>query len=71
MFAGQGHRRCLYPPGFGSPQALRAEQTGAWNTYAASSTALPTKSTTISDASSTPGAVEVGAGGLDGGGVEV
>ena len=71
MSAGQGHRRCLYPPGFGSPQALRAEQTGAWNTYAASSTALPTKSTTVSDAPSTPEAVEVGAGGLDGGGVEV
>ena len=58
------------PLGFGSPQALRAEQTDAWNTYAASSTALPTKSTTVSDAPSTPGAVEVGAGGLDGGGVE-
>ena len=71
MSAGQGHRRCLYPPGFGSPQALRAEQTGAWNTYAASSTALPIKSTTVADASSTPGAVEVGVGGLDGGGVEV
>ena len=70
MSAGQGHRRCLYPPGFGSPQALRAEQTGAWNTCAASSTALPTKSTTVSDASSAPGAVEVGAGGLDSGGVE-
>ena len=71
MSAGQGHRRCLYPPGFGSPQALRAEQTGAWNAWAASSTALPTKSTTVSDAPSTPGAVEVGVGGLDGGGVEV
>lgn len=47
------------PPGFGSPQALRAEQTGAWNTCAASSTALPTKSTTVADASSTPGASQL------------
>ena len=58
------------PPGIREPQVLRAEQTGAWNTCAASSTALPTKSTTVSDASSAPGAVEVDADGLDGCGVE-
>lgn len=29
-----GPQTLLIPPGFGSPQALRAEQTGAWNTYA-------------------------------------
>lgn len=48
-----GPQTLLIPPGFGSPQALRAEQTGTWNTYAASPKALTAKPTTASGASST------------------
>ena len=44
----------LTPPGFGSPQALRTEQTGARSAYAASPKALIAKPTTASYAPSTP-----------------
>ena len=43
----------LTPPGFGSPQALRTEQTGARSAYAASPKALIAKPTTASYAPST------------------
>ena len=91
MSAGQGHRRCLYPPDPGAHRPCgrnrRALGTPARHRpqlYRPSRLPSPTpprlqaqgqplprrSSTTASDAPSTPGAVEVGTGGLDGRGVE-